>query len=75
MYGAGIKWFDQQSPALDHCVLADGDDNGVFVSQKFCGRRRFAVCSYKTFCDEYLKIAEDAYHFNEVIPTAFRCCC
>ena len=73
MYGAGIKWFDRQRWALDHYVVADGDDNGVFVYEKFCGRRRFAVCAYETFCEKYLKISEDACHFYEVIPTNRPC--
>ena len=73
MYGSNIKWFDKQSPALDHCVVADGEDNGVFVLQKFCGRRRFAVCSYEAFCERYLQIAEEACHFYEVIRSNEPC--
>ena len=67
MYGDNIKWFDRQSPALDHCVVEDGEDNGVFVMQKFNGRRRFVVCSYERFCEKYLKIDAEACHFYEVI--------
>ena len=67
MYGENLKWFDRQQPALDHCVVADGEDNGCFVMQKFSGIRRFVVSPYKLFCQKYLKIDEDACHFYEII--------
>ena len=73
MYGDNIKWEDRQDPALARCVVADGEDNGVFVLQKFSGWRRFATCSYGTFCERYLKIVEEACHFYEVIRSNEPC--
>ena len=63
IYGDNIKWFDRQRPALEHCLVVDGEDKGVFVMQKFNGRRRFVVCYYERLCEKYLKIDVEAFHF------------
>ena len=69
----GLKWFDTLQLARQYLDNLDADNNGMFVYQKFGGRRRFLVTSYLTFVDKYLGLPEERCHFYEVITTDTPC--
>ena len=67
MNGDGLRWFDRQEAALQHAAKNNEGFNGVFVLQKFGGRRRFLSTTYCKFCEKYLALNVDLCHFYEVI--------
>ena len=67
MNGDGMRWFDKQEDALRHSDKNDEGLNGVFVLQKFGGRRRFLSTTYPIFQSKYLALSVELCHFYELI--------
>jgi hypothetical protein len=72
LIGDGIVWCDRQDDAREE-LIRKGGDHGIFVLQKFNGRRRFCVANHQTFMRKYYEIHPQFRHFYEVVPSGAPC--